>query len=150
MDLVIFLAMVMMVALTATHLVAWSTAEKRSITSPHLRAAGATLVCFTILSVLVFGMRLFLKPDVRVTYHASSQDLYSNLTVANDGTHVIESKKLQTCDVEFNKSYPLFAAIGKDTRIVTYKMPCDALTTDMRGDISTLLSYLKEENRNAK
>jgi hypothetical protein len=149
MDLVIFLAMVMMVALTTMHLAAWST-EKWIITSHHLRSAGVMLVCFTILAVLVFGMRLFLKPDVRVTYRATSQDLYTNLTVAKDDTHVIESKKLQTCDVEFNKSYPLFVAIGKDTRITTYKMPCDALTTDMRSDISTVLSYLKEENRNAK
>jgi hypothetical protein len=108
------------------------------------------MICFTVLTVLMFGMRLFLKPDVRVTYHDSTQEIYSNTTVAKDDTRVVESKKIQTCDVVFEKAYPMFTVMGRDVRTNKYKMPCDTLTNDMKSDIAVLLSYLKEENRNVK
>jgi hypothetical protein len=149
MDIVIFLAMMIMVVLTIVHLSAWSK-EKWAIASHHLRSAGIMLLCFTVLAVLVFGMRLFLKPDVQVAYRDSTQDMFSNLTIAKDDTRVLEMRKLQTCDVVFYKSYPLFVVVGRDLRTNKYKMPCDALTTDMKSDVAAMLSYLKEENRNVK
>lgn len=149
MDIIICIAMLLMLGLAIFHLAVWSK-QKWSIVSPHLRSAGFLMICFTVLTILMFGMRLFLKPEVQVTYHDSSQEIYSNLTVVKDDTRIVESKKVQTCDVVFEKSYPLFLYMGKDTRTNKYKMPCDTLTNDMKSDVSVLLSYLKEETRNAK
>ena len=149
MDIIICIAMFLMLTLAVFHLAVWSK-QKWSIVSPQLRQAGFLMICFTVLTVLMFGMRLFLKPEVQVAYHESAQETYSNLVIAKDDTRVVESKKIQTCDVVFEKSYPLFLYMGRDTRTNRYKMPCDMLTTDMKTDVATLLSYLKEETRNVK
>ena len=149
MDIIICIAMLLMLGLAIFHLVVWSK-QKWSIVSPHLRSAGFLMICFTVLTILMFGMRLFLKPEVQVHYFESAQETNYNLVIAKDDTRVVEYKKIQTCDVVFEKSYPLFLYMGRDTRTNKYKMPCDALTTDMKTDIATLLSYLKEETRNAK
>jgi hypothetical protein len=137
-----------MISFVILHLSYWGK-EKWRITSPHLRSAGIMLVCFTVLSVLLFGMRLFLKPDVAITYQNSSDEMYKNLVVTPT-SEIVESKKLLTCVVGFEKTYPTFLLMGRDVRNSIYRLPCDVLTTDMKSDIAATVSYLKEDGRNAK
>ena len=148
MDIVICFGLFVMISFAIIHLSVWGK-EQWKITSPHLRSAAIMLVCFTVLSVLLFGLRLFLKPEVVITYQNSSQEIYSNLIVT-PASQIVDSKRLLTCDVVFEKTYPLFVLMGRDQRTSSYKLPCDVLTTDMKSDISVLASYLKEEGRNAK
>ena len=142
-------AMVLLVVLTVAYVIMWSH-EKWKITSVHLRMAGLMILCFTVLAVMLFGMRLFLKPDVQLIYVDGTQVTYSNVTVAKDGTYQVELRELQTCDVTFDKTFPLFTYMGRVSRVNKYKMPCDMLTTDMKSDVATVMTYLKEDTRDSK
>ena len=146
MDILFYIGLVLLIGLTIIHAIQW-VREKYKITSPSLRSGLITLVCFTILAVLLFGMRLFLKPEVSIKYVDTSQDLSSNMTISpTDPTlYVFETRKRLTCDVTLDKSYPLSLFLGKDTKHVKYKVPCDALTAEMKSDISNITSYLKDE-----
>lgn len=149
MDIVIIIAMLFMLVVAGNYVTAWS-AQGRPMTSPHLRSATLLLLCFTVLAVLVFGMRLFLQPTVGVAYAASTQPIFSNVTPAKDGSRVIETKALSTCKVTFYRSYPMMLVVGTDSTVHNYKMPCDELSTDMKGDIAMTIGYLKGTVHNEK
>jgi hypothetical protein len=147
MDVVVVLGIILMLGLAIFHISVWKR-ESWKLASTYLRSASLMLVCFTLLTVLLFGMRIFLKPEVSVAYNDTTADIYSNVLTTKDG-QIQESKKLLVCDVTFKKFYPLSVFMGRDDKAVRYKTPCSELTIESKTDIADIVGYLKEEHHNA-
>ncbi len=146
MDIVNIIAIVFMFVGTCWYTMQW-VKEKYAIGSANLRTALLLLCVVSALSTLMFGTRLMLRPDVAITYTERQFDLYSNLTVNEKQQHILETKKVIGCEVDFLKSYPLMVVLGHEQRSIKYKMPCDLLTPEMKSEIATVTSYLKEETK---
>lgn len=146
MDLLIYIAIGMMIILAVINLVYWTT-HGREILSPHLRAVSLMMVCVTLLVFVLFGARLFLRPDVSIAYNDKLFDLYSNQTVNAQAQVVLDSKQLMGCEVELSKAYPLMFYMGRDRKIIKFKLPCDSLSPEMKTEIANATSYLREENK---
>jgi hypothetical protein len=144
MDILICTAIAAMMVITGVHLTMW-VREKYVITSSHLRSAAMMLICVTLLIFALFGTRLVLKPQVTIDYNDKMYDLYSNQSVNDKGQFIVESKKIIGCEIELVKSYPLMWRIGRDTKLIKFKMPCEHLTPEMKTEITNVTSFLKEE-----
>jgi len=146
MDIIVGLGMILMLGLTIFHFGHWYR-EKWKITSQHLRAGSLMLICFTILTILLFGMRIFLKPEVAITYTDTSVPIFTS-TAIEDNHQVVSTKQMAVCDVYIRKTYPLSVVMGRDGQSVRYKLPCDSLTPETKSDIAAIVSFLKEDTRN--
>jgi hypothetical protein len=144
MDILICFAIGMMALIAAAQLSYWAT-HGREILAPQLRSATMLLMCLTMLVFLLFGTRLFLRPDVAITYTDRTFDLYSNQTINASSQVIIESKHLIGCEVNLVKSYPLMFVLGRETKTLKFKLPCDTLSPEMKTDIANTTSYLRED-----
>lgn len=146
MDIVNILAIFVMFVGTCWYTMLW-VKEKYAIGSANLRTALMLMVIVSLLSVLMFGTRLMLRPDVTLTYTEKQIEIYSNLTINEKQQHIVDSKRLVACEVSFVKSYPLMVVLGHDTRTIKYKLPCDLLSPEMKSEIATVTAYMKEETK---
>lgn len=146
MDIISIIAIVLMFIGTCWYGMLW-VKEKYAIGSANLRTAMLLLIVVSVLTTLMFGTRLMLRPDVAITYTERMYEIYSNLTINEKQQHVLETKRIVGCEVSFAKSYPLMVMLGHDSRTIKYKMPCDLLTPEMKSEIATVTSYMKEETK---
>ena len=146
MDIVICVVIGLMTLIAIYQLSYWAS-HGREILSPTLRAAVTLLLSVTLLVFLLVGTRLFLRPDVSITYNEKRFEIYSNQTVSPTSQTVVESKSIIGCEVTLAKSYPLMVILGRDTKTLKFKLPCDALSPEMKTDIANTTSYLREEKQ---
>ena len=143
MDILIFIVLVAVAVILGFEITHWIK-EKCAVQSVHLKSAALMVVCFTVMSVLIFGSRILLKPDVVLTYTDTLHETYTNLSVNDKGNHVLETKRMLGCEVQLVKSYPLMITLGRDSKALKYKMPCDTLTPEMKTEVANLTAHLKE------
>lgn len=146
MDVLISVAIGIMLAITIAHMSFWLK-ENRVITSPHLRSASVMLVCLTLLVFVLFGSRLFLKPEVTLTYTEKMYELYNSVSINDKAQQIVDSKRVIGCEVELQKGYPLMWVMGRDRKVIKFKLACDALSPEMKTEIANVTSYLKEEKQ---
>jgi hypothetical protein len=146
MDILISVALAAILIITGFHTTMW-VREKYSVTSSHLRSASMMIVCLTLLVFVLFGARLYLKPEVQIAYEDKMYDLLSSQSINDKGQHIIDTKRIVGCEVNLTKSYPLMLRLGRDTKQVKFKMPCEHLTPEMRTEVANLTSFLKEEKQ---
>jgi len=149
MDYLVGIAMVVMLFIACIHIVAQLSLEDKAQrwnpVAARYRSAGMQLICFTALAFVLFGSRMFLRPDVSIAYSDIEIGVYKNVTQNDKLQDVIETKTIAGCQVTLKKTYPLFVTIGSDTKEIKYKLPCDRLAPEMKTDIASVVSYLKEE-----
>lgn len=146
MDVLICTAIAAMLILSGLHTM-WWIKEKYVITSPHLRSIVVMLTCLTLLVFVLFGTRLFLKPEVKIEYNDKMYDLFSSQAINDKGQYIVDTKKIIGCEIDLTKSYPLMWRMGRDTKLVKFKMPCEHLLPEMKTEIANLTSFLKEEKQ---
>jgi hypothetical protein len=146
MDILMIFSIIMMIGITCVLATTWIK-EQYAITSPNLRSMLMMLTCLTALVVVLFGTRLFLKPEVTIKYTDTMYDLTSIQSVNDKGQHIVDTKRIVGCTASMYKSYPLMLVMGRDTKTIKYKMPCEHLTPEMKTEVSNVTSFLKEEKQ---
>lgn len=146
MDILICIAIGLMALIAGLYLTYWASHGKE-ILSPHLRTASVLLMCLTLLVFLLFGTRLFMRPDVSITYTDKQFPIYSNQTISAASQVIVESKHIVGCIVTLDKSYPLMFVLGRDSKTLNFKLPCDSLSPEMKTDIANTTSHLREEKQ---
>lgn len=144
MDILINIAVLVMLVIASISTTLWIR-EKFLPTSVHLRSAALMMTCLTLLIFVLFGTRIFIKPEVSISYSDITFDVFNNLTVNDKSQQVLETKKIVGCQVDLRRSYPLMIVMGRDSKTIKYKAPCDALMPEMKTEIANLTSYLKDE-----